>query len=48
VIGPKVKAGMKSTTVYQHQNMLKTVMTALGLSSFPGAASSASGMTSLF
>src|SRR5690348_6427636 len=24
VIGPKVKAGMKSTTLYQHQNTLKT------------------------
>jgi len=48
VIGPRVKPGVKSTTVYQHQNVLKTVMKALGLGSFPGAASSASGMTSLF
>jgi hypothetical protein len=48
VIGPKVKAGVKSTTLYQHQNVLKTVMKALGLSSFPGAASSASGMTDFF
>jgi acid phosphatase len=48
VIGPKVKAGSKSTTLYQHQNMLKTVMKALGLSSFPGAASGATGMTDFF
>lgn len=48
VIGPKVRAGAKSATFYQHQNTLKTVMKALGLSSFPGAASSASGMTDLF
>ena len=48
VIGPKVRAGAKSTTLYQHQNALETVMKALGLSSFPGAASSASGMTDLF
>lgn len=48
VIGPKVKLGVKSTTLYQHQNVLKTAMQALGLTSFPGSASSASGMTSLF
>jgi acid phosphatase len=48
VIGPKVKAGYKSTTLYQHQNMLKTVMKALGLSSFPGAAGSAKDMGEFF
>jgi len=48
VIGPKVKAATKSTKLYQHQNTLKTVMKALGLSSFPGAASSASAMTDFF
>jgi acid phosphatase len=48
VIGPKVKLGMKSGTLYQHQNLLKTVMKALGLSSFPGAASGATPMTGLF
>jgi acid phosphatase len=48
VIGPKVKRGYKSTTTYQHQSMLKTVMKALGLSSYPGAASTASGMTDVF
>ncbi len=48
VMGPKVRLGVKSTTLYQHQNLLKTIMKALGLSSFPGAASSASGMTAFF
>ncbi|HTM35128.1 MAG TPA: alkaline phosphatase family protein [Terriglobales bacterium] len=48
VIGPKAKPGMKPTVVYQHQNLLKTVMKALGMSSFPGAASSASAMTAFF
>jgi acid phosphatase len=48
VIGPKVKRGFKSTTLYQHQNTLKTLMQALGLTSFPGAASSASGMADMF
>lgn len=48
VIGPKVLPGKKSTTLYQHQNTLKTLMRALGLTSYPGAASSASGMTDFF
>jgi acid phosphatase len=48
VIGPKVKAGHKSTTMYQHQNVLKTAMKALGLSSFPGSASGAAAMTDFF
>jgi phosphatidylinositol-3-phosphatase len=48
VIGPKVKAGYKSTVLYQHQNALKTLMKALGLSSFPGAAGGASAMTDMF
>jgi hypothetical protein len=48
VIGPKVKTGYKSTTLYQHQNMLKTVMKALGLSSFPGAAGAAKDMGEFF
>jgi len=48
VIGPKVKSGSKATTVYQHQNTLKTLMKALGLTSFPGAASSAQPITGVF
>jgi phosphatidylinositol-3-phosphatase len=48
VIGPKVRLGHKSTVMYQHQNALKTLMKALGLSSFPGAASGAAAMTDMF
>ena len=48
VVGPKVKPGYKSTTLYQHQNTLKTLMKALGLSTFPGAAGNASAMTDMF
>jgi phosphatidylinositol-3-phosphatase len=48
VIGPKVLAGRKSSTLYQHQNTLKTLMKALGLSSYPGAAGSASAMADFF
>jgi acid phosphatase len=48
VIGPHVLAGHKSTTLYQHQNTLKTLMKALGLGSFPGAAGSAASMSDFF
>jgi len=48
VIGPRVLGGHKSTTLYQHQNALKTLMKALGLSTFPGAAGSASPMSDFF
>ena len=48
VIGPRVKPGYKSTTLYQHQNALKTLMKALRLGSFPGAAGSAAGMADFF
>lgn len=48
VVGPKIKAGYKSTTLYQHQNTLKTLMKALGLTSFPGAAGSAASMSDFF
>jgi phosphatidylinositol-3-phosphatase len=47
-VGPMVKKAYKSTTHYQHQNLLKTVMEALGETSFPGAASSAVAMADLF
>jgi phosphatidylinositol-3-phosphatase len=48
VIGPKVRLGHKSTVMYQHQNALKTLMKALGVSSYPGAASGAAAMTDMF
>lgn len=48
VIGPHVIAGHKSFTLYQHQNTLKTMMKALGLETFPGAASSAAPMSDFF
>ena len=41
IIGPKVKKGFRLPTVYQHQDLLKTVMMALGMTSFPGKASAA-------
>lgn len=48
VVGPKVKKGFKSTTFYQHQHMLRTVMEALGMTTYPGAAASAYDMGGMF
>src|SRR5438128_5992575 len=48
VIGQKVKPGYRSTNFYQHQNALKTLMKALGLNSFSGAASGAASMNDCF
>jgi acid phosphatase len=42
------KLKYKSTKLYQHQNTLRLTMKALGLSSFPGAAASASDMSEFF
>jgi acid phosphatase len=48
--GPNVKAGYKQTssTVYQHQSMLRTVMDALRLANPPGSAASAPSMAEFF
>jgi phosphatidylinositol-3-phosphatase len=48
LIGPKVRAGFQSTTMYQHQSTLKLTMQLLGLTNFPGAAASATDMTEFF
>ena len=48
VIGPKVKPGSKTATLYQHQNTLKTLMEALGVKTYPGAAGSAQPITGVF
>lgn len=49
VIGPKVKPGFKSTTFYQHQSLLGTMLSALGASSLkPAAASNAALMSDFF
>lgn len=48
VVGPKVRRGYRSTHVYQHQSTLRLIMTALGMSSFPGAAASAPSMSEFF
>lgn len=48
VIGPKVRRGFKSTVLYHHQNLLRTVCNALGFSSCPGAGASAQPMADFF
>ena len=41
-LGPKATAGVQSTTLYQHENTLRTICNALSLSSCPGAGASVS------
>ena len=48
IIGPKVKKGFKSTAFYQHQNVLRTTLDALGVKSYPGSAANAADMADLF
>lgn len=47
-VGPAVQNGYRSTLHYQHQSLLKTVMESLGLTTFPGAASTAPAMSDVF
>jgi len=48
VVGPKVKRGYKSTLFYQHQSALRTVLKALGISTYPGASGTVSSFTDIF
>ncbi len=48
MVGPRVKKGYKSTALYQHQNMLRTMLAALGSSTYPGAAATATPMSDMF
>lgn len=46
--GSHVKHGYVSSHFYQHENLLRTALQAIGVKSFPGAAASASPMSDLF
>lgn len=46
--GPLVKKGFQTSTHYQHQNMLRTIMQAIGTGGYPGAAASAIPMSDAF
>jgi len=48
VIGPKVKPGFTSTTNYQHQSTLRTILEALGANTSLGAAGNAPDMKEFF
>jgi acid phosphatase len=48
MIGPKVKHGFKSQTLYHHQSLLRTVCDAFGFTTCPGAGSTAKPMADLF
>lgn len=49
VIGPKVKPAYKSTTFYQEQSLLRTVLATMGITSnLPGASASAPLMSDFF
>ncbi len=44
VVGPKVKKGFRSTQFDQHQNVLRTVLDALGIHTYPGKSATAADM----
>jgi hypothetical protein len=48
LIGPTVRSGYQSTTMYQHQSTLKLTMQLLGVTDYPGLAASAPDMTEFF
>jgi Bacterial Ig domain len=48
VIGPKVKPNTVSNTFYKHENTLRTILDALGITNHPGASANASPMTDFF
>ena len=48
MLGPKVKQGYSSATLYQEENTLRLMAEGLGLSDFPGAAATASNMAEFF
>ena len=48
VISPQGKQSFQANTLYQHQNLLRTVGEALGTSTHPGAAATATNMAEFF
>jgi phosphatidylinositol-3-phosphatase len=48
MVSPKVKPGYRSTTFYQHEHLLRTVLAALGMNTFMGASKWAGDMAEFF
>ena len=48
VVGPQVKSGFQSATLFQHQSTLRLVLSTLGVTSFPGASNATPDMGEFF
>ena len=48
IISAKARQGFQSTTFYQHESTLRLILQALGISTFPGASSTAPSMGEFF
>jgi acid phosphatase len=48
LVGPHVKTGFRSVTMYQHQSLLRLVLDSLRVSDLPGAAAGANSMGEFF
>lgn len=48
VVGSRVKGGVKVSTAFRHENILRTVIDLLGLKEFPGASATAEPMAEFF
>src|ERR1700730_9235070 len=48
IVSAKAKQGFQSTTLYQHQSILRLILEGLGVSKLPGASSTAPGMGEFF
>jgi phosphatidylinositol-3-phosphatase len=48
IVGPQVKAGYRSSSLYQHESTLRIVLSTLGIRSYPGASALAPDMGEFF
>ena len=48
LMGPNVKSGYVSNTLYKHENTLRTMLDALGIETYPGWSASAADMSDFF
>lgn len=48
LIGPNVKKGYVSSTSYKHENALRTILEALGITTYPGWSNTAADMSDFF
>jgi len=48
IVGPQIKPGAQSSTLFQHESTLRLVLSSLAVSSFPGNAASAPDMGEFF